>query len=44
MIFGGEHNHWQRRYSTRAKAEIGHAAAVGLVATEELVKKAEERQ
>lgn len=28
MIFGGEHNHYQRRYSSRKKAEKGHRRAV----------------
>jgi len=31
MIFGGEHNEEQWRYSTLAEAKAGHAAAVELV-------------
>jgi hypothetical protein len=31
MIFGGEHDDYQERYSTRAEAEAGHARAVTLV-------------
>ena len=34
MIFGGEHDQWQERYSTRAEAEAGHAAALALVTGE----------
>lgn len=30
MIFGGEHDQDQWRYSTREEAEAGHAAAVAL--------------
>jgi hypothetical protein len=30
MIFGGEHNGWQDRYSTWDEAESGHAKAVSL--------------
>lgn len=28
MVFGGEQNGWQTRYSTREEADAGHAAAV----------------
>lgn len=28
MIFGGEHDEFQTRYSTRSEAEAGHAAIV----------------
>lgn len=28
MIFGGEHDQWQERYSTRDEALAGHLAAV----------------
>jgi len=28
MIFGGKHDGWQARYSTRAEAEAGHAALI----------------
>ena len=31
MIFGGEHNEYQERYSTWEEAEAGHAVAVVLV-------------
>lgn len=31
MIFGGEHDEYQERYSTWEEAEAGHAAAVKLV-------------
>lgn len=31
MIFGGKHDQFQERYSTRAKAIAGHARAVKLV-------------
>lgn len=30
MIFGGRLDGWQRRYSTRAEALVGHAEAVAL--------------
>lgn len=30
MIFGGPHDEYQRRYSTLAEAEAGHAEAVAL--------------
>jgi hypothetical protein len=30
MIFGGEHDEYQERYSTRAEAESGHSKALGL--------------
>jgi hypothetical protein len=33
MIFGGEHDEYQERYSTWDEAEVGHAAAVKLVET-----------
>lgn len=28
MVFGGEHDEWQDRYSTRTQAEAGHEAVV----------------
>lgn len=31
MIFGGEHDMWQNRYSTWEEAEAGHKEAVKLV-------------
>jgi len=31
MIFGGEHDDYQERYSTRIEAEAGHIRAVALV-------------
>lgn len=31
MIFGGAHDEWQERYTTRAAAESGHARAVEMV-------------
>jgi len=40
MIFGGSHNYYTKRYSTKEEAETGHAAAVGLVAAEDLVTRA----
>jgi hypothetical protein len=36
MIFGGEHDQYQRRYATRAEAEAGHAEAVNMVIELEL--------
>jgi hypothetical protein len=30
MIFGGDHDDYQRRYHTRAEAEAGHQEAVAL--------------
>lgn len=31
MIFGGRHDQWQERYTTRAEAEAGHARALAMV-------------
>ncbi len=31
MIFGGPHNDYQERYTSRAAAEVGHMEAVNLV-------------
>ena len=33
MIFGGPHNEYQERYSTKAEAEAGHRVAVALAGT-----------
>ena len=30
MIFGGPHNEYQKRYTSRATAELGHRKAVAL--------------
>jgi hypothetical protein len=35
MIFGGEHDQWCDRYSTRQEAFAGHAAAVAMVRGED---------
>lgn len=34
MIFGGEHDQYQARYSRRADAIVGHAIAVAMVRSE----------
>ena len=34
MIFGGEHDEYQRRYTSRADAEAGHNEALALVLAE----------
>lgn len=31
MVFGGKHDHLQRRYTSRQEAVIGHAAILGIV-------------
>lgn len=33
MIFGGKHDEYQERYTTRAEALAGHRTALGLVTT-----------
>jgi hypothetical protein len=38
MIFGGEFDQYQYRYSTWAEAEAGHAVAVGMVEHERDLK------
>jgi hypothetical protein len=35
MIFGGDHDGYEERYSTREEAEAGHARAVKLIRGEE---------